>query len=806
MTLADFSGGMNASVAVDKLDIKECLLAENCRLDEAGNILISGANSAQNTVALTDGTSSAIHSLFEDSSIGIVAGVGTSVFSGNRFSSLSTNTGATNPLSSKMSFGIAPSRVYMDLGGTGYWMNPAPANLITVDWAPPSVAGATVTGPNTAGNGSSTNNPFMPWSPSNSPNSVVFSTDAETSGVLRLGGFSFSIGTSGVTGIQISVDIGLSDSQYFSGSGPVGEDSPDSGIVQPSGFTEVMVTLLKNGLPVGNAQSVNFNWPNPAVVTTLVLGGSTDLWGVTGGFSQGDINNTTFGFQIQINHFGTGLFSSHVSNEKLTVYQGAGFFAGTGAGGTLTGTYTWKVTFTAPAGEESDGSGSSTSVVLSAQQGTLTAIPVGDARTSGRNVYRKGGLLTAYYLVGNISDNVTTTFSDNQSDIATLAEAVILPGDTIGDEPNTRLGNQQVRYPCLHYERIFWASGNQLIWSKPLNGFAYPVDFSTQVGDNKNITGLFSLGGELVIFKTDSIWRFTGTDENSFQLSKTLSPVGTDWPFTTVIAGGSTTGFYFTGRIIFSNRQGIWAYNGYTSSKISTKLDLWFRQVDRSSVAIRSTNGFHPPEITSAQVTAGFQAAASNTFYRLAYAEEGQTSNNAMLVLDLERGNITKRTFAAGSLVVDSVSNYFYAGGNTGFIVQLDDWNATNDGLGAAVNMDFQTKYNDLKLRGSTFAIWGIEFLINTNGESVTPSVVFDEGADVLGEEVLTAISVTTQSRVFRKCNGTLSRDCRNFSVLLNARTLNANSSGNPNIVINHLKIYYEARGARVRTGEQVAV
>jgi hypothetical protein len=39
---SDFSAGMNALAAVYKLDPKECLLAENVRLDEAGNIQSGG--------------------------------------------------------------------------------------------------------------------------------------------------------------------------------------------------------------------------------------------------------------------------------------------------------------------------------------------------------------------------------------------------------------------------------------------------------------------------------------------------------------------------------------------------------------------------------------------------------------------------------------------------------------------------------------------------------------------------------------------------------------------------------------------
>src|SRR5690242_16021209 len=106
--IADFSGGMNASVAIDKLKDNECLLAENIRFDEQGNAVVTGANSLQNTSSL----SGSVHSIFLDPTLGAIAGAGTNVYEGTGFSSLTLST-ATNSSGSKMSFGIAPSRVYM---------------------------------------------------------------------------------------------------------------------------------------------------------------------------------------------------------------------------------------------------------------------------------------------------------------------------------------------------------------------------------------------------------------------------------------------------------------------------------------------------------------------------------------------------------------------------------------------------------------------------------------------------------------------------------------------------------------------
>lgn len=779
--ISNFSGGMNASVAVDKLAENECLLAENCRFDETGNVLITGANSTQGTYG-----SAGFHSLFFDPIVGAIAGAGQSVYKGNDFTSLALDA-ALNSGSSKMSFGVAPNRVYMDLSAVGYFKDISISSLVTVDWAPPS--GNVATGPNLVQTGSATGSGITWATASNITGTASYAfanipAGTFTSQYLRglNPGFSLSTATA-MSGIVVTAHIKM------------------TGIASPT-YVNFHTRLIRNGVPTGTQKDFTLYTASLSDQTIILGGNSTDLWGVSG-LSPADVNSATFGCQItfDVPAFQGSGYQVAVNGVTITAYQGAGgFVAGTGAAGTLTGTYTWKLTFVAINGEESDGSQPSSSVVLATQAGTLTAISTGDARTVSRNVYRKGGSLTSYYLVGSIGDNISTTYSDNMTDLAALTQGIILAGDTVGDEPNTRLGNQQVKYPTYHYDRVFWAKGNFLIWSKPLNGFAYPADFSVPVGDGKSITGIFSMGGELFILKPDSIYRFSGTDENSFLLSKTLSPVGTDWPFTAVLSGGAQSGFYFSGRILFANSRGIWAFNGYTSNKITPKLDLWFRQDNRTGISLFGQNGFNPPEITNAAVTVNFSAAASPTFYYLAYAEAGQLANNAALVLDLERGTISKRSTPLYGITADPVQGYFYGGAVPGSILKLDDWNAINGGF-VTVNFDFQDKYRDMKLRGSRFALFGLEFLIKTNGNSVTPSVYFDDGT---ASETLAAInpSGTVPSRVYRKTASANSRYCRNFSFRLNSAAGNANSNGIPNIELVHVKAYFEPRGARARTGE----
>jgi hypothetical protein len=771
---------MNALAAVDKLDPRECLLAENVRLDETGNIASAGAFTHQNAVAYAaaGGTNTNnIHSIYWNPSLGGVAGVGQDVFIGAMLGGMASALTAKNPALQKMSFASAPNRVYFDVASTGYWTDMG--NLLTVDWAPPDVAGATVTGPTSVGTGTQTGTDGATWV---NPNNITSTSAAAVASVtinsggpfissnyLRatMGTNSLSVGTAAVTGIAVTVTAAI--------------PSP--------GYGQFQVYLLKNGIPVGQAKNVttttNFGY------ITYTFGGSTDLWGST--WSQADVNSANLGFQFQ---FIIGNYpvvrTAQVYNGKITVYQGAGTVAATGAAGALTGTYTWKVTFVAANGEESDAGGATAAVVLAAQQGTLTSVPLGDARVTSRNVYRKGGALTSYYLVGSIGDHVSTTFSDNQTDIAALSAGVILAGDVPGDYPNSRLGNLQVRLPVLHYDRIFWVNQiqkNQIVWSKPLNGFAYPTINNLNVGDSKPITRLISIFGELIIVKTDSIWRLTGTDESSFDLTQTPSSVGTDESFTAVA---------LPDKVPFSNRWGLWVFNGYTSQPLTTKLDLWFKQDDRTSEELFGVNGFHPPEIASASVPLNFEAVGNSEKYYLAYAEAGQAANNAVLVFDLKHGNITKRAgMVPLSLAIDPVTGYVYMGDSSGFVSLLDDWNGATGG-GAAVNFDFQTGYQDFQ-RGSNKTLWALEFFIDTDGQPITPTVYYDNGN---ANEVLPAISSTTLQRIVRPVQATASRKMQNFSVRLNGSINPVNITGTPQIQIVHIKALYDLRVGRARTGQ----
>ncbi len=767
--IADFSGGVNPSTQPDKLLPNESLQAINCRIDELGGLASAPFSSVQAS-ALTDSAgNTTAHSVFYDNAVGAVSGVGQDIFAGATVGSLANVLSGSNTSQQKMSFGAAPTRVYFDSGqgNTGYAFDPSLTSIITVDWAPPQ-AGAGATTTKTAGTGGTvTRAGSAVWTNAgNITGTTGFATvplavaGPSSSQYLKATGFGFSLTTNTLQGIQVNATAKLS--------GP-----------ENVGYVTVNATLLRNGVAVGLTQfSTIFQSSN----INLVWGNSTFLWGAN--LTAADLNNANFGvlFTAQISpNASITPITFEIQNVTVTASQVAtGFVAGTAGSGTnLAGTYSYAITNVAADGAESDLSASSLGVVLGGAAGTLTSIPAGDARTTSRNVYRIGGTLNSFYLVGSISDNVSTTYYDNQSDIAALTEGVIAAGGVAGLPANSRLGNTPVRFPCYHLDRLFWVTPNQpnqIIWSQPLNAFAYPANNSDDVGDSKPITGLISKWGCLIIIKASEVWILSGNDESNFSLTKSESVVGSDQPFTITQLANA---------IVFGNSANLYAFNGALSTKLNPKLDLLFRNESR--------NGLPAIETQVKSVTANYCAAATSEYLYYACAAKGTLVNNMLLAINLNTGTITTRSVDISSLTVDNVNDCVYAGLSSGKIVKLDDYFATADVQGN-LPWTLQSRFTDCGARGSNLVFWGYEFYGNTNGVSVTPTIFYDNGNN---SEVLAPFSTTTNKRVRRQSNATNSRLAQTMSLRLDA-SIPANSVG---VEVIHIKLLYEIRPGNARVG-----
>lgn len=136
------------------------------------------------------------------------------------------------------------------------------------------------------------------------------------------------------------------------------------------------------------------------------------------------------GTSVIYNWFDEFGITETVVNFDFTVLQtlappGAATLAA-GAAGALTGAYTYKVTFVTAQGETQGGTASN-QVTLTAQKGSLTAIPTSaDSAVIARGIYRTQAGGSTYTLVQYINDNTTTTFTDNATD-ASIVSAKAVP-------------------------------------------------------------------------------------------------------------------------------------------------------------------------------------------------------------------------------------------------------------------------------------------------------------------------------------------------------------------------------------------
>lgn len=236
------------------------------------------------------------------------------------------------------------------------------------------------------------------------------------------------------------------------------------------------------------------------------------------------------------------------------------------AGGTnLTGQYQYVITF-GNATVESSPSPLSNTVTPNAQEVALTAIPVSsDPQVTLRNIYRVGGTLADFLLVGTINDNTTTTFTDNLKDTKVTGQNLVPHRDPA--LPFTDITTWQDRVWGLGNNKTGAAFPNDVYYSN----FAEPWGFDTTnqvipVGRNNsgdNIVGGVGLGPILVVMKRKSTWAIVGDDQSNF-LAQPLFNVGC----TSKMTIRSAYGLCF-----WLSDQGVWQFDGANLSNISDGLN-----------------------------------------------------------------------------------------------------------------------------------------------------------------------------------------------------------------------------------------
>jgi hypothetical protein len=186
-----------------------------------------------------------------------------------------------------------------------------------------------------------------------------------------------------------------------------------------------------------------------------------------------------------------------------------GVTAAEGAAGLLENKeYQYKVTFYYEDGESNPNATATSITPTASHKVELTAIPVdATGRAIYRRLYRTAGDGSTFKLLTTISDNTTTTYSDNNPDAGLGADM---------DEDNYYTYISTCKYVMNHKGRM-WYAGNatypsRLYYSKSLVPESNPNTYYWDVGSNDGdiITGIMVNLGALVIFKRYSTWVITG--------------------------------------------------------------------------------------------------------------------------------------------------------------------------------------------------------------------------------------------------------------------------------------------------------
>ncbi len=267
---------------------------------------------------------------------------------------------------------------------------------------------------------------------------------------------------------------------------------------------------------------------------------------------------------------------------------------GSGAAGSVpNGVHHYKVTYLYYGSEESNGSTASGACTVTAPASTvaLTAIPVGGYGVTARKIYRDNndGL---YLLVGTISDNTTTVFSDT----ASVGTAVI---------PSSNNVPPKFAYVLTWHDRIFVAGIPSLPftlqWSDPgLPDIFNP--FNTLVCNPKDpIMALYVYNDRVLVFNRHSIGQILGSTSATFQYSEITNAVG-------CVDGRSIQTRTSTGvpTVMWLADKGFYQFNGssieYISDDIEDQMTLNIQQGS-------ATRGRHTDD-TDADFNAGTKSAS----------------------------------------------------------------------------------------------------------------------------------------------------------------------------------------------------
>ena len=338
--------------------------------------------------------------------------------------------------------------------------------------------------------------------------------------------------------------------------------------------------------------------------------------------------------------------------------------AAVGAAGALTGAYSYKISYQMDGYQEGNAGVASNSVSPASEKIELSAIPTSsNPRVTGRHIYRTQTGGSIYYFLATISDNTTTTYSDNNAD-GVLTTSRTAPSDYSGPAEN-------YRYGVLHKSRIFQFRGetnkSRGIYSDIRSGTAYPDvypannSFDFRKDDGAEITlACEDRFGNLIVGKANGLIRIN-TDADS--------PVAWSGFQKLVSVDGCVAPFGWS-----STHIGVIYVSGYGESKL--RLMIWTGQASEPFL-----EEFWPildrvPKAVVDEIIGHYK----DGFFFLAYRDPDagtETYNNQVLIVNLTNlswsiDDKNVECFANWNYISDSGELYTGSSDTTGFLVRED--------------------------------------------------------------------------------------------------------------------------------------
>lgn len=306
----------------------------------------------------------------------------------------------------------------------------------------------------------------------------------------------------------------------------------------------------------------------------------------------------------------------------------------TGGAGNPNGAYTYKILFRNSGTVQGNPSAQSTTITVASTKVEITSIPVAPQShgVASRRLYRTKTSMTTFYLLTTLSDNTTTTYSDDTADTG------------LGAELTTDDKSEPPKYSTIiyHQNRLFMndSANPEYVWYTDLNE-PYTVK-STNFdifgdGSLDNVKGFAVQDNSLVVFCERNIWVWYMPDNDPTQWIK----VKAKSDYTSKSPYGV---FSYNNKVGFPAMQndkfvGIGALMGDSYETSSTELAVSTSVSDLKSDRIE-TDMFDIQESYVGNISS---LVYKNKAYITMTKGTGNTTNNRIYVMDFSLNKFTNK-------------------------------------------------------------------------------------------------------------------------------------------------------------------